>query len=85
MATNRGTGRGSNDLQNYTWYFVCNNTGKKRNELQNVGGVSIRSRNGAPSRKGCVVDGQMTKPSNKRAHTHTSQILDGDFLSLIVS
>ena len=27
--------------------------------------VSIRSRNGAPSRKGCVVSGQMTKASNK--------------------
>ena len=27
--------------------------------------VSIRSRNGAPSRKGCVVYGQMTKASNK--------------------
>ena len=33
---------------------------KKRNERPNVGGVSIRSRNGAPSRKGCVVNGQMT-------------------------
>ena len=31
----------------------------------NVGGVSIRSRNGAPSLKGCVVNGQMTKASNK--------------------
>ena len=39
---------------------------KKRNERgANVGGVSIRSRNGAPSRKGCVVNGQMTKASNK--------------------
>ena len=26
--------------------------------------VSIRSRNGAPSRKGCVMDGQMSKASN---------------------
>ena len=33
---------------------------KKRNERPNDGGVSIRSRNGAPSRKGCVVNGQMT-------------------------
>ena len=33
---------------------------KKRDERPNVGGVSIRSRNGAPSRKGCVVNGQMT-------------------------
>ena len=39
--------------------FLCN-IWKKRNERQNVGGVSIRSRNGAPSRKGCVVNGQMT-------------------------
>ena len=38
---------------------------KKRNERPNVGGVSIMSRNGAPSRKGCVVNGQMTKASNK--------------------
>ena len=28
---------------------------KKRNERPNDGGVSIRSRNGAPPRKGCVV------------------------------
>ena len=40
-------------------------TWKKRNERPNVGGVSIRSRNGAPSRKGYVVNGQMTKASNK--------------------
>ena len=39
--------------------FSCN-IWKKRNERPNVGGVSIRSRNGAPSRKGCVVNGQMT-------------------------
>ena len=32
---------------------------------QNVGGVSIRSRNSAPSRKGCVVNGLMTKANNK--------------------
>ena len=38
---------------------------KKPNERPNVGGVSNRSRNGAPSRKGCVVNGQMTKASNK--------------------
>ena len=30
------------------------NTCKKRNDRPNVGGVSIRSRNGAPSRKGCM-------------------------------
>ena len=44
--------------------FICN-IWQKRNERPNVGGVSIRSRNGAPSRKGCVVNGQMTKASNK--------------------
>ena len=34
--------------------FLCS-IWKKRNERPNVGGVSIRSRNGAPSRKGRVV------------------------------
>ena len=44
--------------------FLCN-IWKKRNERPNVGAVSIRIRNGAPSRKGCVVNGQKTKASNK--------------------
>ena len=44
--------------------FLCN-IWKERNERPNVGGVFIRSRNGAPSRKGCVVNRQMTKASNK--------------------
>ena len=44
--------------------FLCN-VWKKRNERPNVGGVSIRGRNGAPSRRGCVVDGQRMKASNK--------------------
>ena len=44
--------------------FLCH-TWKKHYERPNVGGVSIRSRNGAPSRKGCVVNGQMTKAGNK--------------------
>ena len=39
---------------------------KTRNERPNVGGVSIRSRNGAQSRKGCVVNGQMAEASKKR-------------------
>ena len=40
--------------------------GKKTHERPNAGGVSrIRSRNGAPSRKGCVVNVRMTKASNK--------------------
>ena len=43
-------------------HFLCN-IWKKRNERPNVGGVSIRNGNGAPSRKGCVVNGQMTKAS----------------------
>ena len=34
--------------------FLCS-IWKKRDERPNIGGVSIRSRNGAPSRKGCVV------------------------------
>ena len=38
---------------------------KKRNERPYVEGVSIGNRNGAPSRKGCVVNGKMTKASNK--------------------
>ena len=37
-------------------HFLCN-IWKKRNERPNVGGISIRSRNGASSRKGCVVVG----------------------------
>ena len=44
--------------------FLCN-IWKKRNERPIVGGVSIRSRNGATARKGCVVNGEMTKASNK--------------------
>ena len=44
--------------------FLCN-IRKKRSERPNVGGVSTRSRDGAPSRKGCVVNGEMTKASNK--------------------
>ena len=37
---------------------------KKRTERRNVG-VSARSRNGAPSQKGCVVNGQTTEVSNE--------------------
>ena len=37
-------------------HFLCN-IWKTRNERPHVGGVSIRSRNGAPSRKECVVIG----------------------------
>ena len=38
---------------------------RKRIERLNVGGVSVRSRNGSPSRTGCVVNGEMTKAGNK--------------------
>ena len=44
--------------------FLCS-IWKKRNERPHVEGVSIMSSNGAPSRKGCVVNGQMTKANNK--------------------
>ena len=45
----------------YTLYM------ENRNELPNHGGVSFRSRNGARSRKGGMVNGQMTKASKKYA------------------
>ena len=45
--------------------FLFNTWKKKRNERLNVGGVSIRSRSGAPFGKECVANGQMTKASNK--------------------
>ena len=38
-------------------FFFCD-AWKKRIERRNVGGVSMRSRNGVPSRTGCVVNGQ---------------------------
>ena len=44
--------------------FLCS-IWKKRNERPNVGGVFVRSRNGAPSRKGCVISGQMTEARNQ--------------------
>ena len=44
--------------------FLCS-LWKKRNKYLAVGGVSVRGGNGAPSRKGCVVNGQTTKASNK--------------------
>ena len=39
-------------------------TWKKRNVRPKAGGVSIRGRNGSPSRKGCVVNRQITKASS---------------------
>ena len=59
------TGRGWGKHFFKTWYMEK----KKHNERPDVGGVYMRSRNGArngaPSRKRCVVNGQMTKASNK--------------------
>ena len=49
--------------------FLCS-VWKKRSEYLAIGGVSLISRNGAPSRMGCVVNGQTTKTSNKRVHLH---------------
>ena len=43
--------------------FLCS-IGNKRTERPNVGGVSIRSWIGAPSRKGCMVNDQLTQASN---------------------
>ena len=44
--------------------FLCI-TWENRNERPNVGGVSLRSRNGAPSREACVGNGQISEASNK--------------------
>ena len=45
------------------------------NERPIVGGVSIRSRNGAPSREGCVAGGQMTKTSNENEYQSSLVVL----------
>ena len=63
VATDSETGRGY-DKHKVSTVVVCVH-GQKRNERPNVGGVSITSTNGAPSQKECVVNGQMTKASNK--------------------
>ena len=60
VATKADTGTGKDEPNHY---YVIH--GKKRSERPTVEDVSIRSRNGAPSRKGCVVNGQMTKASNE--------------------
>ena len=44
--------------------FLCS-VWKKRNEYLVVGGVSLRSMNGAPSRERCVANVQTTKASDK--------------------
>ena len=46
--------------------FLCTrNVWKQCNERPTVGGVSGRRRNGAPSRKECMTNCQMTKASNE--------------------
>ena len=50
--------------ENRSKHFLCS-TWKTRHKRPSVGGASTRSRNGAPSRKECVVNGQMTKAGNK--------------------
>ena len=62
---------GGHKRQNREWIRQANRFdlthGKTYKERRNGRGISVRSRNGAPSRKGCVVNGQMTKASNKYA------------------
>ena len=45
--------------------FLCNIWNKRTERRSTVGSASDRGRNGAPSRKGCVVNGQMNKANNK--------------------
>ena len=53
---------GAKISETFTCTIICGNDAMSAQVLQ----VSlIRGRNGAPSRKGCVVDGQMTKKSNR--------------------
>lgn len=59
MVTKCKTGRGSDKHKK-----DCN-MWKKGNECPNVGGVSIRSRTGAPFRKGCVVNDQSNQASTR--------------------
>ena len=60
VATDGETGRGQDKQKQI--YIIHGEHGTER---PNVGGISIRSRNRAPSRKGCAVNGQTTKASNK--------------------
>ena len=48
---------------------------KERNEGLNVGGVSIKSRNDAPSRKGSVVNGLVTWATNKSVRPSPPHVL----------
>ena len=58
--------------------FLCN-IRKKRNERPNVGGVSIRSRNGAPSRKGCAVRQATNEYASPPSNRVTSQPIGSGF------
>ena len=60
VATGSKTGK-RYDQQKKTW-----NIWKRRNERPTARNVSFRSRNGAAPRKGRVVNGQVSKASNKR-------------------
>ena len=64
-----GSGKVSKNVLCSTW--------KKRYERPNIGGVSTRSRNGAPSRKRYVVNGQMTNASNNRVRPPTPPVAGG--------
>ena len=61
MATKDETGRGFGKRNVYVIYGE-NEMSARMLEVS----LFCTSRNGAPSRKGCVVNGQMTKASNKR-------------------
>ena len=61
VATKGQSGRGQDEY----FFDVIPGIWKKRNERQNVGGVSIRSRNGAPSRKGCAVVKRLRQATNE--------------------
>ena len=52
---------GGDIVKNVSMYCLT----KQRNKRPTVGGVSIRSRSGGPSRKGCEVNVLKTKASNK--------------------
>ena len=56
--------------------FPCN-IWKKCSERPNIGDVSSRSRNGAPSRKGCVVNDQITKACNNRVRPPPPPLHEG--------
>ena len=62
--------------------FLCNIV-QKRIERPKVGSVSIRSRNGTVSRKGCEVNGPMTQASNKCVPPPIMARLERDAWSMV--